>query len=180
MHILLFSGSLRRQSLNSALLQAFATEAGDTITTEIADYTDIPHYNGDTDKAGAPSTVTALVDQVRRADAVLFAVPEYNYSFPGVLKNAIDWISRADDQPFKGKSVGIVGASMGNLGTARAQYHLRQVFVFLDARVMNRPEVFVGAAHTKFDAGGQLTDTPTKEFLAGFTNAFLAWAKAAN
>jgi chromate reductase len=119
--------------------------------------------------------VLQLVEKLRQADAFIIGTPEYNYSIPGTLKNAIDWFSRIHPQPFRAKPVGIVGASMGHLGTARAQYHLRQVFVYLDGRVMNVPEVMVGAAHTKFDSEGRLTDAATEEFLKKWLATFVAF-----
>ena len=119
--------------------------------------------------------MTALGEKVRAADAVLFASPEYNYSIPGVLKNAIDWISRLPDQPLAGKPIGMIGASQSILGAARAQYHLRQTFVFLDALPINKPEVFITLAQTKFDAEGRLTDEATRGFIRALLEALAAW-----
>ena len=107
---------------------------------------------------------------------MLIATPEYNYSVPGVLKNAIDWVSRPPDQPFADKPLAIIGAAAGPLGTARAQYHLRQVFLFLNALVLNQPEVMIGRAHDVFDDAGHLRDEPTKERLASLHVALVAWA----
>ena len=101
--------------------------------------------------------------------------PEYNYSIPGVLKNAIDWASRPPEQPFDGKPIGVMGASAGTHGTSRAQYHLRQCFVFLNGLVMNRPEVMIPAAQNKFDAEGKLTDQATRDFIIAHLAAFKAW-----
>ena len=112
-------------------------------------------------------------EAIAAADGVVIVTPEYNYSVPGVLKNAIDWLSRLPNQPFAGKPVAIQSASPGALGGARAQYHLRQSLVFLDARVLNRPEVMVGGAYGKADmASGDLTDQATKDFIAGQLKAF--------
>lgn len=174
------SGSLRTGSFNSALLRAAQAAAPEDMEIEIESIADIPPYNADVQSAGFPVVVDRLVDRIRQADGVLIATPEYNYSIPGVLKNAIDWVSRADDQPFNGKAVAIMGASMGLLGTARAQYHLRQVFVFLNAMVMNRPEVFVGAAHTKHDEAGNLIHEGTREFLASYLKAVREWVDRVN
>ena len=124
-----------------------------------------------------PEAVTALAGQIRAADGLLISTPEYNYGVSGVLKNAIDWISRVPDQPFRNKPIGVMGAAMGNLGTARAQYDLRRSFIFLDGLVMNRPEVFVGAAHTKFDENGALNDAPTRDILTDYMKAFAAWVE---
>jgi len=106
---------------------------------------------------------------------VLIATPEYNYSISGVLKNAIDWASRPPGQPFEGKPIAILGASAGVLGTARAQNHLRQVFVFLNAHVLNKPEVMIGGAGNRFDAAGNLTDEPTRGFVKAQMEALRDW-----
>ena len=177
MNIIAISGSLRRASFNTALLKTCTEIAPVGMNISLADISAIPLYNGDEQATGFPASVTALADQIRAADAVLISTPEYNYSIPGVLKNTIDWLSRVENQPFDNKPVGIMGAAMGALGTARSQYHLRQVFVFLNGRLMNRPEAFVGGAHQKFDDNGTLTDQPTREFLARYLTAFEAWAK---
>ncbi|MCG8542686.1 MAG: NAD(P)H-dependent oxidoreductase [Alphaproteobacteria bacterium] len=171
------SGSLRMGSFNSALLHAAQKLAPDGMAIEIEEIADIPLYNADVQADGFPGPVQRLIDSLRAADGVLIATPEYNYSIPGVLKNAIDWVSRADDQPFAGMPVAIMGASPGNLGTARAQYHLRQVFVFLDGIVMNKPEVFVGAAHSKHDDKGNLVHQDTEAHLTGYLSAFKDWVE---
>lgn len=170
-------GSLRQGSLNRALFHAAAGQAPDGVSVELHEIGEVPLYNGDVQAQGFPEVVTRLGDQLRSADGILLVTPEYNYSIPGVLKNTIDWLSRLPEQPFAGKPVAIMGASMGNLGTARAQYHLRQVMVFLDPLVMNKPEIMVPAAHNKFDAEGKLTDDSTREHLAKFMAAFQAYIK---
>ena len=106
---------------------------------------------------------------------MLIATPEYNYSISGVLKNAIDWVSRTDPQPFANKPVAIMGASPGALGTARAQYDLRRMCVYLDAHLLNKPEVMISAAHTRFDADGRLTDQATRTFVASLVTALRDW-----
>ncbi len=169
------SGSLRSASYNTAALKAAIELAPQDVTIDIASIADIPLYNEDVKVAGIPASVTILRDQIAAADAVLIATPEYNYSVPGVLKNTIDWLSRTDPQPFKGKPVGIIGASPGSLGTARAQYDLRKIFVGLNALVLNQPEVMIAAAHTRFDASGKLTDTATREFLGKMLVALRDW-----
>lgn len=161
-------GSLRKASYNRALLRAAVAAAPASLQIETLEIGDVPVYNSDVQDQGMPAAVTRLAEQVGAADAILIVTPEYNYSIPGVLKNTIDWLSRVSPQPFADKPVGLMGASMGVLGTARAQYHLRQVMVFLDAHVLNKPEVMVGACHTKFDAEGNLTDQGTAEHLARF------------
>lgn len=168
------SGSLREGSYNSALLRAGAALAPKGVSVEIAGIGDIPLYNEDVKQQGFPAAVEELASAIRAADGVWIATPEYNYSIPGVLKNAIDWVSRVENQPFAGKPVAIMGASLGRLGTARSQYHLRQVMVFVDAIVMNKPEVFVGGAKDLFEEG-ELTDETTRDFLDKQLGAFLDW-----
>src|SRR5690606_14643975 len=140
-HVLGISGSLRQHSYNTAALRAAMALAPAGMRIEAADIATIPLYNEDVRDQGWPAPVERLREQVRAADALLFVTPEYNYSVPGVLKNAIDWVSRPPEQPFAGKPAAVMGASPGRLGTARAQYHLRQSMVFLDVRLLNRPEV---------------------------------------
>jgi len=174
--ILGISGSLRKASYNTAALHAAQELAPEGVTIEIADISAIPIYNDDVRAAGIPVSVLTLGAEIARADAVLIATPEYNFSIPGVLKNAIDWISRLPDQPFKNKPVAILGASPGPVGTARAQYDLRKVFVFLDAHVLNKPEIMISNAGTRFDAEGKLTDETSRKFLASQIEALRAWA----
>lgn len=175
--ILAIAGSLRRDSLNRAALRAAIETVPAGVILEEGEIGDIPLYNGDTQAAGFPEGVTRLGAQIADADAVLFVTPEYNYSIPGVLKNAIDWVSRLPDQPFAGKPAAVMGASPGNLGTARAQYHLRQVGVFVDLRFLNRPEVMIGRAAEKFDADGRLTDDDTRTRITALIGALADWAR---
>ncbi len=176
MNILAIAGSLRKQSFNSSLVRAAGAAAPDDMAVSLfGRLGEIPPYNDDEKKQEIPKAVIDLAEQIRAADGVLIATPEYNYGVPGVLKNAIDWLSRVPEQPFRDKPIGILGAAMGNLGTARAQYDLRRVFIFLEGLVMNRPEVFVGTAHQKFDDNGTLTDGNTREFLTAYMTAFQAW-----
>jgi chromate reductase len=169
------SGSLRAGSYNSAALRAAVALAPDGMTIETAAIGDLPLYNDDVRAAGYPAAVQRFRDQLSAADAILFVTPEYNYSIPGVLKNAIDWASRPPSQPFDNKPVAIMGASGGVLGTARAQYQLRQMLVFLNAFPLNKPEVMIGAAQSKFDEAGTLTDEPTKEFIRTLLAALANW-----
>lgn len=173
-NVLGFSGSLREGSLNSAALRAAADLAPAGMTVTPGPSLESPCTTRISARRGTPDAVTALANAVGAADAVLIVTPEYNYSIPGVLKNAIDWLSRLDPQPFAGKPLAIMGASMGRLGTARAQYHLRQTFVFLDAMVMNRPEVMIGAAHTLVDDSNNLTDEATRTHISGLLEALAA------
>ncbi|HKQ94712.1 MAG TPA: NAD(P)H-dependent oxidoreductase [Aestuariivirgaceae bacterium] len=174
--ILGITGSLRKASYNTALLRTVIGKAPASLVIEPADLAGIPIYNGDDEKAlGPPAAVTALSDRIRAAAAVIIVTPEYNFSIPGPLKNGLDWISRPKDQPFKDKPVGIMGASDGPVGTARSQYHVRQVLVSLQAVTMTKPEVLLTNAPSKFDAEGTLTDQPTLEVIGRWLKAFEAW-----
>lgn len=171
------SGSLRKGSYNTMALKAAMELAPEGMTIEAAEIGDLPHYNDDVRLAGYPPEVERFRAQLTAADAILFVTPEYNYSIPGVLKNAIDWASRPPNQPFDNKPVAIMGASMGVLGTARAQYQLRQMLVFLNAFPLNKPEVMIGAAQTKFDASGALTDEATADFIRQLLTSLAAWTE---
>lgn len=175
MRVLGISGSLRKASYNTAALRAARELAPAGMLIEQAEIGGIPLYDEDLRAAGLPAAVERLRAQIRAADAVLLVTPEYNYSIPGVLKNAIDWASRQPDQPFDGKPVAIMGATGGLLGTARAQYHLRQMLVFLNAFPVNKPEVFIGQAASKFDAEGRLTDETTRGFIRQLLEALEQW-----
>lgn len=175
MKVVAISGSLRAKSLNTAALRAAMRLAPDGMTIEPAAIGDLPLYNEDLREKGFPPPVARLRAELAAADAILFVTPEYNYSVPGVLKNAIDWASRPPDQPFDGKPVAVMGASPGALGSARAQYHLRQMLVYLNAHFVNRPEVMIGNATGKFDEAGDLTDEATKEFIRKLLVALQAW-----
>jgi chromate reductase len=151
-------GSLRAGSYNKATLQTAIEMKPPGMTIETADIGSIPLYNEDVRAPGFPPRVERFRAQIAAADALLFVTPEYNYTISGVLKNAIDWASRPPDQPFAGKPVAMMGAGAGMAGTARAQYDLRKCCVFLNMHPVNKPEVLIGQAHTKFDASGRLTD----------------------
>ena len=165
MKVLGISGSLRKGSLNTMALRAAQKLAPQGITVEIADISRIPLYNDDVRAAGEPAEVAALKAQVRAADAVLLVTPEYNFSIPGVLKNMLDWMSRPPEPPFDGKPVAIMGASPGPVGTARVQYDLRKVLVYMNTFTVNKPEVFISNAAGKFDAEGGLADEATAKFI---------------
>src|SRR5262247_2010890 len=153
-HILGIAGSLRRESYNRAALRTATTLVPDGAILETFDLAGIPVFNQD-EEHNPPAKVAELKKRIREADAILFVTPEYNYSIPGVLKNAIDWASRPyGDNAWANKPAAIMGASAGRLGTARAQYHLRQVFVFLNVLPVNQPEVMIGNAAGSFDAEG--------------------------
>lgn len=165
MKVLGISGSLRQGSYNAMALKAARKLAPEGMTVEIASIADIPMYNEDVRAAGEPAPVAQLKAAMRAADAILIVTPEYNFSIPGVLKNTLDWMSRPPEPVFDGKCVAIMGASTGPVGTARVQYHLRQVMVFLNAFVVNKPEVFINHAATKFNEQGELTDEATGKFI---------------
>jgi chromate reductase, NAD(P)H dehydrogenase (quinone) len=173
--ILGISGSLRQASFNTAALRAAQELAPDGVTIEIASLADIPLYNQDQRDKSVPAAVEKLCKQVMEADALLFASPEYNYSVSGVLKNAIDWLSRLKPQPFAGKPAAVFGASMGLIGTARAQYDLRKIMVSLDVHFLNKPEVMIAQAHERFDASGKLTHEPTRELTQKLIQSLTDW-----
>lgn len=175
--ILGICGSLRKASLNMAALRAAAANTPDGISMDIADISSIPVYNEEVYAEGFPPAVDTFRAQIKSADALLFATPEYNYSIPGVLKNAIDWASRPPEHPFTGKAVGMLGCSGGTSGTMRAQYHLRQVMVFLDMRPINKPEVFLPGAGNLFDENGNLTDDGVAGRLTDLLAALAGWSK---
>ena len=175
--ILGIAGSLRRQSYNSGALRAAAELAPEGATVEVFELDGIPGFSED-EEQNPPDKVVELKRRVREADAVLFVTPEYNYSIPGVLKNAIDWASRPyGDSAWSGKPAAIMGASVGAIGTARAQYHLRQVLVFLDMFAVNQPEVMIANAAQRFDAEGNLTDEATREFVRRLVQSLVDWTR---
>jgi len=164
--ILGFAGSLRKNSYNKALLRLAVELVPKNAVLETFDLEGIPLFNQDLETQ-PPQKVKEFKAKIRAADAILIATPEYNYSIPGVLKNAIDWASRPyPDNSFDGKPVAMMGASIGMLGTARAQYHLRQAFVFVNMYPINSPEVFVAYAREKFDENGNLKDEKAKQQIA--------------
>ncbi|OUI85365.1 NADPH-dependent FMN reductase [Acetobacter tropicalis] len=160
-------GSLRKASFNGIVARTLPDLAPEGVTiTPLGSISAFPHYNQDVQDTDFPAEVLAMADQIRAADGVIIVTPEYNYSVPGVLKNALDWLSRVTPQPFAGKPLAIQTVSPGAIGGTRAQYHLRQSLVFLDAFVLNRPEVMIGQATGKFDTERlELTDQKTRDFL---------------
>jgi chromate reductase len=178
LNVLGIAGSLRRGSFNRMALYAAQQLAPPGVT--IAEFPaerlrEIPPYDDDERLQGYPPPVAELREGIKAADALLIVTPEYNYGIPGVLKNAIDWASRPPEQPFLDKPVALMSASGGVLGGARAQYQLRLCFVFLDAKLLNRPEVFIGQAPQKFAADGTLTDEPTAAIIREMLAALAAW-----
>ena len=176
-NILGIAGSLRRDSYNRSILRAAERLAPAGSSVEVFELDGIPPFNED-DEEPAPARIKEFRRRIRAADALLFATPEYNYSIPGVLKNAIDWASRPyGENAWAGKPAAIMGASIGTLGTARAQYHLRQVFVALDVHVINQPEVMVANAAEKFDAAGVLTDGATRTQIRELLECLVGWTE---
>lgn len=152
------SGSLRRGSYNTALLRAAQSVLPDNTKLEIVEYADVPLFNHDIERmSGFPEPVHAMRERLAQADALLLATPEYNWSIPGVMKNAIDWASRGPDSPLDRKPAAIMGAG-GRLGTAYAQQHLRQILMHNDVRVLNRPNVMISRAAEHFDEDLILTN----------------------
>lgn len=163
--ILGIAGSLRRESYNRSALRAAIDLAPEGARLETFELDEIPIFNQD-NESDPPPAVAEFKRRIREADAILFVTPEYNYSIPGVLKNAIDWASRPyGDSAWNGKAAAVMGASVGVIGTARAQYHLRQTFVFLNMFAVNQPEVMIGNAQQRFDEQGNLKDETTMEFI---------------
>ena len=175
--ILGIAGSLRRDSYNRAALRAAMSLVPDGATLEAFALDGIPPFNQDEER-NPPPRVVELKRAVREADAVLIVTPEYNYSVPGVLKNAIDWASRPyGDSAWSGKPAAIMGASVGTIGTARAQYHLRQMFVFLNMFAINQPELMIGNAASRFDANGTLVDDTTRGLIRQLLDNLVAWTR---
>ena len=175
--ILGIAGSLRRQSYNRGALRAATVLAPEGATVEVFELDGLPAFNQDADQ-NPPAKVVELKKRIREADAILFVTPEYNYSIPGVLKNAIDWASRPyGDSAWNGKPAAIMGASVGGIATARAQYHLRQMMVFLNMFPINQPEVMIGNAGEKFDQDGNLTDEKTKDFIRQLLQNLVDWTR---
>lgn len=159
------SGSLRKQSYNSGALRAVGSLLPDGMTFELADIADIPFFNADVEQIGFPDAVKQLRSRVAAADALIFAVPEYNFSLSGVLKNALEWLSRPPNSPVAGKACAVFGASVSPLGTARGQFHFRHVGVSLNMMIVNAPHVDITNAKAKFDAQSRLTDEPSIDAL---------------
>jgi chromate reductase, NAD(P)H dehydrogenase (quinone) len=175
LNVLGIAGSLRVGSYNRALLREAASLAPEELLIETAEIGGLPLYDADVQDRGIPVEVTELARRIREADAVLIATPEYNYSIPGVLKNAVDWVSRVPQQPLNGKPAGIMGASTGLIGTARAQLHLRHVAMCMNMLVMNRPEILLTRAQDKFGADGVLVDEQTRGVVRKYLEALRDW-----
>ncbi|MFA6541752.1 MAG: NADPH-dependent FMN reductase [Bacteroidota bacterium] len=164
-HIVGISGSLRKGSYNTALLRAVRELLPVNTTFEIASIGDLPMFNADLVDGKMPDSVSVLRSTLSKADAFVIASPEYNYSIPGGLKNAIDWMSRGKDSPLTGKPVAVMGATNGMWGTVRMQGAFRPIFQYLNMVPVNKPEVLVAQAHTKFDETGTLIDEQTRDIM---------------
>jgi chromate reductase len=173
--ILGIAGSLRKASYNRSALRAATELLPPDAELNIFALDGIPGFSEDNEQSPPPQVIE-LKKRIREADAILFVTPEYNYSIPGVLKNAIDWASRPyGDSAWDGKPAAIMGASIGAIGTARAQYHLRQIMVFLNMFPINQPEVMIGQAATRFDKDGKLTDEATRNYIGQLLTNLASW-----
>ena len=173
--VLAFAGSLRKGSYNKALIRAALEEAPENVAIEIFDLEGIPPFNQEFVN-NPPQRVVDFKKKIRNADALLIATPEYNYSIPGVLKNAIDFASRPkEDNPLESKPVAIMSASTGRFGGARAQYHLRQTFVFLNMQPINRPEIMLSDATHNVDSDGKVTNVQTRQLIRQLLESLASW-----
>jgi len=180
LNVVTVCGSLRKGSYNRIVMNLLPGLAPEGMhIAEAPPFADFPLYNTDMEAAGFPASVGKLVEAVRAADGVIFVSPEYNFSIPGGLKNAIDWVSRVPNQPFAGKPVAVQSASPGVLGGGRMQYDLRRCMIFLDAVTLNKPEIFIGAVHQRIDAKtGEFKDEQTKGFIKQQLAAFAKFIRS--
>ena len=178
MNIVAICGSLRKGSFNRMLMQALPSfaPAGMSIK-EAPSFAELPLYNADIQNGpGFPAAVGTLAEAIRAADGVIFCTPEYNFTIPGGLKNAIDWVSRLQNQPFAGKPVALQSASPGPVGGARVQYDIRKAMTFLDAFTLNKPEIFIGNCASKLDeATGEIKDETTRGFIKQQLASFVTY-----
>jgi len=180
LNVLGISGSLRKKSTNTGLLRAALQLAPADLKIEIADIAEVPLYNADIATQGKPPAVERIVAKIAAADALVLACPEYNYSIAPALKNVLDWASREPgNKALDGKPVAILGAG-GRMASSRAQYHLRQVFVFLDMHPLNKPEVMIGEAADRFDSDGNLTDERSRELIRDLLQNLVIWTRQLN
>ena len=178
-NVLVICGSLRKGSYNAVIARALPGLAPpEMILTAAPSFANFPVYNYDVQNAGVPADVNVWADAIRAADGVIIVSPEYNWSIPGGLKNAIDWVSKLKDVPFKDKPVALQSASTGQVGGARMQYHLRMALTSIDAQMFGKPEVFVNFAAKKIDEKtGEITDEPTKDIIKQQLAAFAKFIK---
>jgi chromate reductase len=179
LHFVVMVGSLRKGSFNAAIARALPALAPEGVKiTPLPSVGEYPLYNHDVQLKAFPSIVTETAEAIAEADGIIVATPEYNHSVPGVLKNAIDWLSRLPKQPFAGKPIALESASQGLWGGLRAQLALRQMFVYLDGRILNKPEVIIPQVNAKIDhSTGELTDPATRGFIADQLKAFAAFVR---
>lgn len=175
MKIVALCGSLRANSFNRMLMCLAQEVAPRTMSVVEADWSSVPAFNADALGGGFPDAVESLRARIAAADGVLIVSPEYNFSVPGMFKNALDWVSRHPAQPFANKPVAILSAATGQLGGARMQYDLRRILLYLNAMVLAKPEVFVGFAAEKFGEDGRCKDPRTREFVEALMKAFEGW-----
>ena len=176
--VAVFVGSLRKDSFNKQLAHAIGKLASSTLELEHVRLDDLPHYNQDFDGAYPPEA-TRLKTQIESCQAVLFVTPEYNRSIPGVLKNAIDIASRPwGKNSFAGKPAGVLGMSVGQIGTALAQQHLRNVLAYLDAPTMGQPETFLKHEEGMFGEDGSIVPERTRKVVQGFVDKYVAWIES--
>lgn len=174
--VVAFAGSLRRGSFNRGLLRAAQELAPEGMEITVIEIGGLPFYNADVEAEGDPPSVAAFKESLSGADGILIATPEYNDGIPGVLTTAIDWGSRLPGRaPLAGKPVALIGASPSQVGTARAQLHLRQLLAHVHARVLPSPELLVASAHQRFDKSVRLTDESTRDILAKLLQRFSRW-----
>jgi chromate reductase, NAD(P)H dehydrogenase (quinone) len=181
LNVISICGSLRKGSYNRMVMNALPGLAPEAMSIkEAPPFTEFPLYNADIQNStGFPAPVQTLADDIRNADGVIIVTPEYNFGIPGALKNAIDWVSRLQNQPFAGKPVALQSVSPGPLGGGRVQYDLRRTMVFLDALTLNKPEIFIGGCAQRIDEKtGQITDEPTKGFIKQQLAAFAKFIAA--
>jgi len=179
-HFVAISGSVRKESYNTMILKTLQKIAPANIVIEQISIADVPIYNFDLHENFYPASIEKMCTSIKAADAIIIVTPEYNYSIPGVLKNVIDFLSKHPTKPFDKKAVGIISASPSILGGVRAQFHLRQILVAINAITMNIPEVVITQVDTKFDVAGTLIDEKTKEFLEMFIDALADFANNLN
>ena len=178
LNVLSICGSLRKGSYNAIVQRALPSLAPEGMTIKPApSFAEFPLYNADVQNStGFPAAVNILADAIRAADGVIFCTPEYNFTIPGGLKNAIDWVSRLQNQPFAGKPVALQSASPGPVGGARVQYDMRKAMTFLDAHTLNKPEIFIGNCASKIDeATGEIKDETTRNFIKQQLAAFVTY-----
>lgn len=175
-HFVAISGSLRKESYNTMVLKMVQKLAPANIVIDQIFMADVPMYNFDLHEKFYPEPVEKLCSAIKNTDALIIVTPEYNYSIPGALKNVIDFLSKHPATPFDKKAVGIISASPSLLGGVRAQYHLRQILVAVNAMTMNVPEVVITEVNKKFDETGNLNDEMTKDFLKKFIEALAIYS----